>query len=57
MNNPIRPLFIIALLSFCFIGIGKSSHAEDFDATQKKIELALADADRPEKDVARDKNR
>jgi predicted methyltransferase len=57
MSNPTRPLFIIALLSFCFIGISLSSHAEDFDATQKKIESALADADRPEKDVLRDKNR
>ena len=56
MRNPIRPLFI-TLLSFGVIGASLSSHADDFDVTQEKIEAAMADANRPEKDIARDKNR
>jgi len=57
MNNPLHRIFVLALLSFSFIGITASSRAEDFDATREKIEAAMAAANRPEKDIARDKNR
>lgn len=57
MSHPIHRIFVLAFLSFSFIGISLSGRAEGFDATREKIEAALTDASRPEKDVARDKNR
>lgn len=57
MNFSIHKFVIIALLSASFIGIGLDSNADEFDATQKKIEAALADENRPKEDSARDKNR
>ena len=57
MNYPIHRIFVLALLSSSFIGISLTTSAADFDATKEKIEAALAAASRPEKDVARDKNR
>ncbi len=57
MNHPIHRIVVLALLSFGLVGISASSSAEDFDVTKEKIEAALAADGRPEKDIARDKNR
>ncbi len=57
MSHPIHQVVLLALLSTSFVGISRVTSAEDFAATKVKIEAALADDDRPEKDVIRDKNR
>jgi predicted methyltransferase len=57
MNHPIHRIVLLALLSFCFVGLGRVASADDFEDTKAKIEAALAADARPEKDVGRDKNR
>lgn len=49
--------FVIALLSLTSFGFSPNAQAAGFDATEKKIQAALADAERSEKETARDKNR
>ena len=57
MNHLIHQILVLALLSSSLIGASASSSAAGFDATQEKIEAALAAESRPAKDIVRDKNR
>ncbi|MEO1924413.1 MAG: hypothetical protein ABGY08_00240 [Gammaproteobacteria bacterium] len=50
LNKQIFILGIFALISM-------NSIADEFDVVKEKIEAALADKSRPEKDIIRDKNR
>ncbi|MCH8211015.1 MAG: hypothetical protein IIB99_06540 [Planctomycetes bacterium] len=44
MTHPIHRTILLALLSICFVGLGRVASADDFEDTKAKIEAALAAA-------------